>query len=280
MDSYSNTQNLTDFYLQKIRERPEHYLRPQERLEIYKSLGNFTKQQDIFDFRKTSNAEFVKLNLNTADKTLAILAIITAKKVLPFYSEAEIGPYIINEPNYSNSPFEMLEKAENLLEGSFNAATAWSDLIDTFYYGLISIEDSLNEKVSCAVFAAFSAFTITIRGFDCLRGSANQKLIIYDDFGFENLEPSAHQNRFDTVSLAQDDLIDSIDFSKDDFAAFAERAYTSFDENAPGLWAKKYPPYIKQYKPLSIDTQKRLEFWEWWLTEAIPQAWELAHKSE
>ena len=34
-----------------------------------------------------------------------------------------------------------------------------------------------------------------------------------------------------------------------------------------GYWVKK------------SDPQKRLEFWEWWLTEAIPQAWELAQSS-
>ncbi|HEX2910496.1 MAG TPA: hypothetical protein VH186_06775 [Chloroflexia bacterium] len=34
--------------------------------------------------------------------------------------------------------------------------------------------------------------------------------------------------------------------------------------------------------PENIDTfepEKRLEFWKWWLTEAIPQAWELAQQS-
>lgn len=29
----------------------------------------------------------------------------------------------------------------------------------------------------------------------------------------------------------------------------------------------------------SLTSQKRLEFWQWWLTEAIPQAWELAISS-
>ena len=28
-----------------------------------------------------------------------------------------------------------------------------------------------------------------------------------------------------------------------------------------------------------VDVQKRLEFWEWWLTEAIPQAWQLAQET-
>jgi hypothetical protein len=30
---------------------------------------------------------------------------------------------------------------------------------------------------------------------------------------------------------------------------------------------------------IEYSLQKRLEFWEWWLTEAIPEAWELAQQS-
>jgi hypothetical protein len=37
--------------------------------------------------------------------------------------------------------------------------------------------------------------------------------------------------------------------------------------------------YTFDYKlgEYEFNFKKRLEFWEWWLTEAIPQAWELAH---
>jgi hypothetical protein len=34
------------------------------------------------------------------------------------------------------------------------------------------------------------------------------------------------------------------------------------------------PPY-----EIEFDDRKRLEFWEWWLTEAIPQAWDLGQDS-
>ena len=44
-----------------------------------------------------------------------------------------------------------------------------------------------------------------------------------------------------------------------DFATMAITAYANFEK--------------------SNKAEKRLEFWEWWLTEAIPQAWELAQKT-
>lgn len=56
-----------------------------------------------------------------------------------------------------------------------------------------------------------------------------------------------------------------------DFVTAAVKAYTAIDRNPLGeykLW------------PDEFDAKKRLEFWEWWLTEAIPQAWELAKQSK
>jgi Immunity protein Imm5 len=40
------------------------------------------------------------------------------------------------------------------------------------------------------------------------------------------------------------------------------------------------PPIRNVIVPIpDFNPQKRLEFWTWWLKEAIPQAWELAHSS-
>jgi len=63
----------------------------------------------------------------------------------------------------------------------------------------------------------------------------------------------AQKNNFD----------DAADAITSDFAEMAVKAYTTINED----------------KPLIYDSQKRLEFWEWWLTEAIPQAWELAQET-
>ena len=48
-------------------------------------------------------------------------------------------------------------------------------------------------------------------------------------------------------------------FPPHDFASKAIIAYAGFEEDNPN--------------------EKRLEFWKWWLTEAIPQAWELAQRA-
>ena len=50
-----------------------------------------------------------------------------------------------------------------------------------------------------------------------------------------------------------------------DFARAAAKAF-EFSDNSED-WTIEY------------DLDKRLQFWQWWLTEAIPQAWELAEQS-
>ncbi|MBN9390196.1 MAG: hypothetical protein J0I20_19370 [Chloroflexi bacterium] len=62
--------------------------------------------------------------------------------------------------------------------------------------------------------------------------------------------------------------------NKYEVADDAVTAYTIIDRNKPGATELLAPPL-----PFEYDLNKRLEFWEWWLTEAIPQAWELANRT-
>ena len=55
-----------------------------------------------------------------------------------------------------------------------------------------------------------------------------------------------------------------------DFALSAMQAYTIVDENKPGRWLHLNHKALA----LQVDTQKRLEFWQWWLLEALPHAWQ------
>lgn len=59
-----------------------------------------------------------------------------------------------------------------------------------------------------------------------------------------------------------------------DFFEEAIDAYSSTAPNKPELHDEPDSPY-----PIEFDDRKRLEFWEWWLTEAIPQAWDLGQSS-
>jgi Immunity protein Imm5 len=73
--------------------------------------------------------------------------------------------------------------------------------------------------------------------------------------------------------LATTDYDDEeIGIIRGDFAFEAVKAYTAVDKNYESV------PLLRNRSSLiKFDPEKRLEFWTWWLTEAIPQAWELAH---
>jgi hypothetical protein len=59
-----------------------------------------------------------------------------------------------------------------------------------------------------------------------------------------------------------------------DFASIAMASYSFKESEKTDLIDKRQINDLENFDP-----QKRLEFWEWWLTEAIPQAWELAQQS-
>jgi hypothetical protein len=52
-------------------------------------------------------------------------------------------------------------------------------------------------------------------------------------------------------------------------------AYILGDFAFAAMQAYSYVNEANQGQEILFDSQKRLEFWEWWITEAIPQAWDL-----
>ena len=71
-------------------------------------------------------------------------------------------------------------------------------------------------------------------------------------------------------------------------------AYTIEDENSPGVWFyfedeegirwrnikghQFFEAHLQYYKPTQKNPAKAIKFWEWWLTEAIPQAWAMVEE--
>lgn len=50
-------------------------------------------------------------------------------------------------------------------------------------------------------------------------------------------------------------------------------------EASDAAWSAESAVSGIRFEPHEKDgLEERIEFWEWWLTEAIPQAWELAEK--
>jgi len=66
--------------------------------------------------------------------------------------------------------------------------------------------------------------------------------------------------------------------SDNDAAQSAVVAYSIVDDSEPGDWRTHFRK--TRNKEWIFDFEKRLEFWEWWLTEAVPAAWRMAEEQE
>jgi hypothetical protein len=221
---------------------PERDIGSNVRYKLYQRFGP--------SFRKGGlQNEGKYLVLSHADRTVAWLGILTARKVLPIWEE--FGNQNLKEcdEHESYNPLEMIMTAEQVLKEEIDEYEARRvRLSNRFYYGIAGLQDVTTEVVYQSIQTAYFALGVTIHGWD----STNRPY-----WG-------------DIPKLMYD------------FAKTAVRAYAGKDENPPGLWSEvgyyhKDPP--ANYKSLEIDLDKKIEFWKWWLTEAIPQAWELAQQS-
>lgn len=250
MELPAEIQRLIEQYLEVVRNDLEHRLSPIDRLNIYKSFGPSHHSLNQFQTNKSfSNPLGLpdELNLSLADKAFGWLAILTAQKVLPIWLQTVDLEEPESDGNGDN-PAQMLEVAAGVLTKTVEANEAFKQLCGRFYDGIGILEQTTAEKVYCACAAAYDALEVTLMGIEGLGFWAN-KIPIKDE---------------------------EISYGQRDFAAMAVRAYISTDKNKPGVWWNKYSRFRSNYQPLRFDPEKRLKFWEWWLTEAIPQAWEKA----
>lgn len=140
------------------------------------------------------------------------------------------------------SPQKILETVRNVLNNKSTFSETVFVFSEEFNLGL-NIKSWVTYEMYCVYEAAYLTLDIVLNG-----------LKINDEETF---------------------LDDSIIWYNANFLSATVKAYTITDNSSAGEWEflEKGSELIK------IDIQKRLEFWEWWLTEAIPQAWQLAQET-
>jgi len=139
-------------------------------------------------------------------------------------------------------PYQMLDIAENLWQGNIQEEDIDEDIWYDFHYGGGSLLTSSEEQIPSA-----AKFTL------CAAESALNLV--------RGLAPFQGFNRKQIQEGIRNELLYS---SWGDSASSASCAY-SYQSTVDG--------------ERIYDPEKRLEFWEWWLKEAISQAWELAHQN-
>jgi hypothetical protein len=133
------------------------------------------------------------------------------------------------------------------------------------------------------MYASYAALKASIAGIDSLNNDfAGYALTAYA--ATDENEPGLwvednlkrNQDELNTWLTSDDDLTDI----KEGFAQWAD---VKLEDIFPSDFAKKLleqeAEHIRKanaFIPLKYDVKRELEFWQWWLTIAIAQAWELA----
>ncbi|HEX2912520.1 MAG TPA: Imm5 family immunity protein [Chloroflexia bacterium] len=248
----ADLQELISYLLHKVRNTSEHTVTPLERMSLYKAFGPTTYPASYEETKALiEKGENNFLELTNADLAFGWLCLITARKVLPFWEKALAESEQAQKYFGLSFTASMLDLAKSVLEGTTNIQEAFHDATYGIWYNL-SGQYSLYLTDS-AIFARASAYSALCLVF---------------------LGPAGIDYKGTHNVLTEDKYIP---MTSKDFALWAVKAYSVIDEKE-----RLFQSYSEAYTHtlnLQYNNQKRREFWEWWLTVAIPQAWKLADTS-
>jgi len=243
------TQQLIEQALTTVRNDPQHTLNLYQRFAIYYSFGNsrylsvgYSKdgnESNFAEWDKVLEEEFA--HPSPVDFALGWLAILSAKKVQPVWEKVwkQIAPdkykKFLGKGAFANS----LQSCEKLLLRQLT----YQEGADLFYEITYWVLQDAKHGVTYDIASAYQT--------------------LYDAIGYALIGPLPRGQIVVEGKLPENIFIADPAYS-------AGEAYSTIDENVLGEGNWNPPP-----KPIKYDLSKRLEFWEWWLTEAIPQAWEL-----
>lgn len=236
--------DLLQASLQSMQNHPEYHLLPAQRYAIYLGFGD---EIDLSGERFNSNREGKMLQVPFAQRVYGSLALISAKHVLPVWEDAIPAMLRFEDDFPIEQPFELLECCENVLElqpGSIGNAL----MLLGYYHGWLGVVASEQRDGIVSRSAEFAAKTIET-ALEAILGTRP----------FQDGINATSSNEVPTMS--------------DDIAALACAAYCTIPISTAITQATIPWKYVSDSQ---IDLQKRREFWEWWLIEAIPAAWEQA----
>ena len=193
------------------------------------------------DLLPIQRLEFYRLIFNNSAETFAFTFI----KWLGFISATKIKSIWSQSLPGNDLVPRILIVAEGLINGYLTLSDT-ADERELFYNAVGGIDDEIEPRLRAIIEAAYLSLSI-ISDFKSLynntseveRGLPDEILISLGGFDVENL---------------------------------AVIAYSGFNYDLE--YADNENAMITHF-----DSQKRLEFWEWWLTETIPQAWKIAQET-
>ena len=202
-----------------------------------------THQNSYHDLLPKERLIFYNFVQELSDQTIAT----TFFKWLSFLSASQVK-FVWDESMLDNNfVSEILKTVEGILLKRLDLVDT-TDRRELFYNAVGGIYEETAPRPRAAMEAAYLSLQLV----------SNAKS--FQDYNIKEIERGF-----------SDEIIISIgDF---DVETFAVLAYSGFNYDF------EYREDDSDNNMSNFDSQKRLEFWKWWLTEAIPQAWELAQET-
>jgi len=269
-------ENIIQHYLEILKNQQQ--LTSVDRYTIYQAFG-YSKLAEgtspaLAEEEEEGKGDIILTSSSLADYTLYWLAVITVKYVLSAWEQNKFDSY----PHWSDeedliTPHFILQTMESLLNRRISVKDAFLLYNNDFHDGIDKFMNHINYNAQCVYLAAYKAIQIP------LYGRSNN--YIDNNYNDEEIDKSTKDLGLKVKSSPRDEIKEEVDFTTN-----AMLAYAAIDNNQPGEW-QHIKGYVNLFtmrtanrkanlQNIEISQVRRLEFWEWWLTEAIPQAWELA----
>lgn len=238
MSISSTTQKAIALALSEVENHPDGKLSPINRLAIYDSFG------DRINLTHLTQTGTDKFELFTEGyKRYTLLNLLTVMHVLPIWDQ-DMPRFLSATPTnlvgIAQLPHYILQNAQAILQGNFEPS-ALQQLTQELSQAIESLPILFKYNVMEVAIAAYSFFLTVDR---------------HTPF---NLTAEINLETATDVSLYQSS-------SNWDVAWHASQASCAIDPDPIGTTERH---------PIEYDRQKRVEFWQWWLQEAIPQACQL-----
>lgn len=235
MSTFAELQHLCATLLDSVRENPEHLMIIVQRVALYTVLGA-TIDATFETYRHICTTG--RLPNRTGHYRYGYLAIRTAQYVLPIWRDDMQRALALDDTFPIDLPEQMLDTALGVLQGTRNIIEA-ERLLNGEYHHAFGALVNAPHPTYCAANAAYDALRMIL-----------------------GLPPFGRVLRGDETDV-------TIDVSQGDVVTSALAAYTAIDKNNSPQINRHITPFI----PIEFDRQKRLTFWEWWLTDAVPSVW-------
>lgn len=229
----------------EVNQDSQHRLRIHTRLNLYDAFIA-DMGVSISHLIKAGNTHFPHRTLGL--KRFGYLGVITVEPLLPTW-EQEMNRFERIYPGEVEPvrlfPYDILSTVRQLLRGKGTSEIVfdnkyWADMSD-WHYVVGNLCDDVAYQPCMFLNAAYHVYTVT-------EGWLPFRLI-----------------HSELIESTYDEDLKTPEMENRDFTYHAWQANISEDPNPPGLNQQRN-------LPIKRDTRKALEFWRWWLFEAVPKA--------